>query len=59
MFGIRSLIMADGPAGLRLRQSYEVNRETDSVYGVGILGSLENGFLEETRRHENADTYYQ
>ncbi len=58
-YGIRSLIMADGPAGLRLRQSYEVNRETDSVYGVGILGSLENGFLEETRRHENADTYYQ
>ena len=29
--GIRSLIMADGPAGLRLRQSYQVDRETDSV----------------------------
>lgn len=43
-YGIRSLIMADGPAGIRLRQSYEVDRKTDSVYGVGVLGSLENGF---------------
>lgn len=58
-YGIRSLIMADGPAGLRLRQSYEVDRGTDSVYGVGVLGSLENGYLEETARHEGADLYYQ
>lgn len=58
-YGIRSLIMADGPAGLRLRQSYQVDRKTDSVYGVGVLGSLENGFLEEMEYHENADTYYQ
>lgn len=58
-YGIRSLIMADGPAGLRLRQSYEADRETGAVYGIGVLGSLENGFLEETGHHDNADTYYQ
>lgn len=58
-YGIRSLVMADGPAGLRLRQSYQVDKKTDSVYGVGVLGSLENGFLEEIEYHENADTYYQ
>ena len=58
-YGIRSLIMADGPAGIRLRQSYEVDRATDQVYGVGVLGSLENGYLESTKQHENADTYYQ
>ncbi len=58
-YGIRSLIMADGPAGLRLRQSYEADRETGSVYGVGVLGSLENGFLEEDESHDNADIYYQ
>ncbi len=57
--GIRSLIMADGPAGLRLRQSYEADRETDSVYGVGVLGSLENGYLETMEEHANADRYYQ
>ncbi len=58
-YGVRSLIMADGPAGLRLRQSYQVDRKSDSVYGVGVLGSLENGFLEEMEFHEDADTYYQ
>ena len=58
-YRIRSLIMADGPAGLRLRQSYQVDKETDFVYGTGVLGSLENGFLESMIIHENADTYYQ
>lgn len=58
-YGICSLIMADGPAGLRLRQSYEVDTETDTVYGVGVLGTLENGFLEPIERHEGANTYYQ
>lgn len=58
-YGIPSLIMADGPAGLRLRQSYQVDRESGRVYGVGVLGSLENGFLEPTEHHEDADTYYQ
>lgn len=58
-YGIRSLIMADGPAGIRLRQSYETDRRTDSVYGAGVLGSLENGFLEPLEHHEDADIYYQ
>ena len=58
-YRIRSLIMADGPAGLRLRQSYQVDKETDSVYGTGVLGSLENGFLEPMIIHKNVDTYYQ
>ena len=57
--GIPSLIMADGPAGLRLRQSYQTDRATGRVYGVGVLGSLENGFLETPVQHENADTWYQ
>ena len=57
--GVPSLIMADGPAGLRLRQSYQVDRASGRVYGVGVLGSLENGYLEAPRDHENADTYYQ
>ena len=38
--------MADGPAGIRLRQWYQVNKETDSIYEMGVLGSLENGILE-------------
>ncbi len=58
-YGIPSLIMADGPAGIRLRQSYQVDRASGDVYGVGVLGSLENGILEPMVEHENADTYYQ
>lgn len=58
-YGIPSLIMADGPAGLRLRQSYEADRRTGQVYGAGVLGSLENGFLEDAKHNENTDTYYQ
>ena len=51
--------MADGPAGIRLRQSYEVDKATDTVYGVGVLGSLENGFLEPMEYHKGADVYCQ
>ena len=58
-YGVPVLIMADGPAGIRLQRSYEVNRENDSVYGIGVLGSLENGFLVTEKPHQNADTYYQ
>lgn len=58
-YRIQSMIMADGPAGLRLRQCYQVDKATDTVYGTGVLGSLENGFLEPMEYHNNADTYYQ
>ena len=51
--------MADGPAGIRLQQCYEVDRKTDTVYGIGVLGALENGFLVKQEKHENTDTYYQ
>lgn len=57
--GIPSLIMADGPAGLRLRQSYEVDQASDTVYGMGVLGAVDNGYLESMEYHENADLYYQ
>ena len=57
--GVPSLIMADGPAGLRLRQSYQVDPAAGSVIPTGVLGSLENGFLDAPRYLEGADTYYQ
>ena len=53
------LVMADGPAGLRLQQSYETDRKTGTIYNAGLLASLENGFLGEPEHHKDADTYYQ
>lgn len=47
------------PAGIRLQQHYEVDRATDTVYGIGVLGALENGFLVDREEHEGADQYYQ
>ena len=58
-YGIPSLIMVDGPAGIRLQQTYEVDREKDTVYGTGVLGSLENGYLVGKKDHEGAERYYQ
>lgn len=58
-YGIRSMIFADGPAGIRLHQSYEVSRDTNQVYGKSVLGALENGFLEPQVHHKDADTYFQ
>lgn len=53
------IVMADGPAGLRLQQSYEADHKTGKIYCEGVLGSLENGFLKEREHHKDADTYYQ
>lgn len=54
-----SLIMADGPAGIRLRQSYQVDTKTGDIHPTGVFGSLENGFLDEKVHYDGADTYYQ
>lgn len=58
-YDVPGVSMADGPAGLRLMKSYEVDRETGHVYSQGILGALEGGFFAREEEHENCDTYYQ
>lgn len=55
----RVVVMADGPAGLRLQQCYETDRKTGKVYCNGVFGSLENGFLEEVKHYKDTDTYFQ
>lgn len=55
----KSLIMADGPAGIRLRQQYQVDKKTGDMYPTGVFGSLENGFLDDEVQYEDADLYYQ
>ena len=57
--GIPGVVMSDGPAGLRLKKAYEVDRATDEAYPSGILDGLEGGYFSEPEEHPDADTYYQ
>lgn len=58
-YGIPGMPMADGPAGLRLIQKYQVSNEDGSVYSQGFLDAIEGGFFAEHVEHENASAYYQ
>lgn len=58
-YGIAGISMADGPAGLRLKQSYEVSEEDGSVIPDNAFAAFEGGFFVEPEQHENAETYYQ
>ncbi len=57
--GLAAAVMADGPAGIRLSRSFEVDDKTEEVYDLGFLASIENGLFEEPARHEGASDYYQ
>ena len=57
--GVPGISMADGPAGVRLMQSYQVDRKTGQVYSQGILGALEGGIFADSTVREDADVYYQ
>ena len=50
--------MADGPAGLRVLRSYDVDRKTGKIYGVGLIGSLEGGLFRRDYKNEDVDKYY-
>lgn len=58
-YDVPGVSMADGPAGLRLMKSYEVDKKTGDVYSEGILGALEGGLFASGEKHEGADIYYQ
>ncbi len=58
-YGVPGVPMADGPAGLRLMKSYEVDEETGEIDNRGIFGAVEGGIFAERTERENAVTYYQ
>ena len=57
-YGIPGISMADGPAGLRVLRSYDVDRKTGKIYGVGLIGSLEGGLFRKDYKNEDVDKYY-
>lgn len=57
--GIGELILADGPAGLRLQQRYEENPEDGTIYQLSRYEALQNRFFGTEFLHEEAVSHYQ
>lgn len=58
-YGVPGVPMADGPAGIRLMKSYEVDRTTGGINNQGIFGAVEGGIFADHTPHTNTDIYYQ
>ena len=58
-YDVPGVSMADGPAGLRLVKSYEVDLTTGNVVNQGFAAALEGGFFADQSDHENCRRYYQ
>jgi len=57
--GVRNLILADGPAGLRLQQHYQEDPEDHHIYSMNRYEMLENRFFGKEFLHEGAIDHYQ
>lgn len=57
-YGVPAISMADGPAGLRLMRSYDVDDDKQLIYGVGILSAIEGGFYAQKYERDNVTKYY-
>jgi len=57
--GIPPVIMADGPAGVRVVQKYEVDKASGKPYFDGLTQSMAHGFFAVDHHRQNVDTYWQ
>ncbi len=56
--GVTNLILADGPAGLRLQPVFKTDKEGNLLPGGSILGDMREPF-DPKYTDENSDTWYQ
>ncbi len=57
-YDIPAVSMADGPAGIRVLRSYDVDKKTGFIYSKDILSCVENGFFAQDYDNKNVDKYY-
>lgn len=57
-YGVPAISMADGPAGLRVMRTYDVDNKTGLIYGHGLLSALEGGVLAKEYDRADATTYH-
>ena len=57
-YNVPAISMADGPAGLRLMQRYDVDKASGKIYSESILAALSGGLFSFNNGHDNADRYY-
>ena len=58
-FGLKPLILADGPAGIRLQKHYQVDPETGEIYKMNRYETLENRIFGKEFLYEGAEDHYQ
>lgn len=56
--GVKNMILADGPAGLRLQPVFKTDKEGNILPGGAVMGDIIEPF-DPAYTDENSDTYYQ